>query len=257
MSGSQFSITSAVRNAYIFVGRERVYLTKIALLPVGVDALTKALIFMNGKDMSIFESFSWSLPSAILTGWFMFHLARLLMMGERANTLPADPAYLAARRQGMNASILIWLLFSMGWVALQGFQNWVMNPSAGVVNLGMATISMLFFGAAFWCIRYGLAHILAAVNYPISKYIRRVAGLSISFRIAGMGLLGVLPVLACFYFVATLVIPAGVTDMHDPRLAPIVVLSAPVQMVITAIMTAAGAFALREIMERPSADEQP
>ncbi len=256
MSGSQFNITNAVRNAYIFVGRERVYLTRLALLPAGVDALTKVLIFMNGKDMTIFESFSWSVPSAILTGWFMFHLSRLLMMGERANTLPDDPAYLAARQQGMNASILIWLLFSMGWVALQGFQSWAMNPEQGVVNIGMATISMLFFGAAFWCVRYGFAHILAAVNYPIGKYIRRVAGLSISFRIAGMGLLAALPIIACFYFLTTLVIPAGVTDMYDPRLTPIVVLSAPVQMIITAIMTAAGAFALREIMERPSVDEQ-
>ncbi|MDI1228717.1 MAG: hypothetical protein PSY14_13635 [bacterium] len=255
MSGSQFSITNAVRNAYIFVGRERAYLTRLALLPTGVDALTKVMIFMNGKDMSIFESFSWSVPSAVLTGWFMFHLARLLMMGERANALPNDTAYLATRQRGMNASILIWLLFSMSWVALQGFQSWVMNPEQGVVNLGMATISMLFFGAAFWCIRYGVAHILAAVNYPISKYIRRVAGLSISFRLTGMGLLGVLPVLSCFYFLTTLVMPTGVTDMYDPRLAPIVVLSAPVQMIITAIMTAAGAFALREIMERPSTDE--
>ncbi|MDF3023277.1 MAG: hypothetical protein K0R10_638 [Alphaproteobacteria bacterium] len=256
MSGSQFSITNAVRNAYIFVGRERVYLARLALLPVGVDALTKALVFTNGRDMTIFESFSWSLPSAIMTGWFMFHLSRLLMMGERANNLPSDTAYLAARQQGMNACILIWLLFSMGWVALQGFQGWAMNPEQGVVNIGMATISMLFFGAAFWCVRYGLAHILAAVNYPISKYIRRVAGLSISFRIAGMGLLAALPVIACFYFVTTLILPPDVKDMYDPRLTPIVVLSAPVQMIITAIMTAAGAFALKEIMERPTTDER-
>ena len=120
----------------------------------------------------------------------------------------------------------------------------------------MATISMLLFGAAFWCVRYGLAHILAAVNYPISKYIRRVAGLSISFRIAGMGLLAAFPVIACFYFFTTLIVPADVKDMYDPRLTPIVVLTAPVQMIITAIMTAAGAFALREIMERPATDEQ-
>ncbi len=260
MSGSQFNITNAVRNAYIFVGSEWRYLARIALLPVGVDALTTVLLLMNGRDMSTFETFSWGLPSSMLTGWYMFHLSRLLMMGERVNKLPADPDYLASRRRGMNASIIVWLLFCMGLVALLGFQSMLMQSffqdargvavSPPAVPLWAATLSLLIFGGTFWCIRYGVAHILAAVDYPVTRYIRRVAGLGISFRLAGMAFLAVLPVIAVFKIISVLVVPDNITDIYDPRMLPLALLSAPVQMLMMSLLAAAGGFALKDIMER-------
>lgn len=267
MSGSQFSITNAVRNAYIFVGREWRYLVRIAILPMGIDALTTIVILAKGLEMSTFENFNWSLPSNVLTGWYIFALARLLMMGERVNTIPNDSDYRAARRRDMNASILVWLLFYAGLMAFLGYQGWLtrnymydpMLPmeSQPQMPLSAATISMFALGGAFWCIRYGIAPILMAVGYPVSRYIRRVAGLAVSFRLAGMSLLTVLPVVSLLHIFRTLIVPAEVVNILDPRNIPILVLSVPVQMLITSLLTAAGAFALREIMERPSADERP
>lgn len=266
MSGSQFSITNAVRNAYIFVGREWRYLAKIAVLPLGIDALTAVVILAKGLDMSTFENFNWSLPSSIFTGWYIFVLARLLMMGERVNNLPNDPEYLAARRRDMNASILVWLLFYAGLMAFLGYQGWLtrsymFDPALPMeaqpqMPISVAAISMFTLGGAFWCIRYGIAPILMAVGYPVSRYIRRVAGLAVSFRLAGLLLLTVLPVVSLLHIFRTLVVPAEVVEVLDPRNIPILILSVPVQMLVTSLLTAAGAFALKEIMERPTTDER-
>lgn len=249
---SEFSIIKAVRDGYVFVGREWKYLLRIALLPMGISMVTQIYLFSRGDDISIFEGFIWGLPSTALLAWFMFQESRLLLLGEKVNMLPENPEYIADRRQAQTASVLIWLLFSMGWSALQGYQDILLRPladGAAQQEFWMAGLGALMFGVFFWGLRFGVAHILAAVNYPIRQYVRQVNGLGISLRLAGLALLGCVPVLLVFAFLAQVIAP-DVQHRDDPGLIVIVVLAAPVSIIVAAVLNAAAGFALKELLHK-------
>ncbi|HYD18302.1 MAG TPA: hypothetical protein VEF76_07480 [Patescibacteria group bacterium] len=246
MSASQFSIISAVRNAYVFVGREWRYLVKISLLPMGFNLLTEFVIFFMIKEPTMFEAVVWNIPATALTGWFMFAEARLILLGERTDDLPQDPALRAERQRDLSASILMFLLFYMGFMIFLAYQVFTqqMNPTGQ--NLTYTTIGMLLFGAGIWAARFGVAHILAAVGYPVRRYIYRVNGLGISFRLIGMALLAMLPILAATLFVVTLAMP----DLTFKPTPASIILDAPMSFAIWAVLTAASCFALKEILGR-------
>jgi hypothetical protein len=252
---SEFSIIRAVRDGYAFVGREWKYLLRIALLPTGISMVTQLYLFFRDreKDISIFEGFIWGLPATALLAWFMFQESRLLLLGEKADTLPENPDYIAERKRAQNASILIWLLFSMGWSAVQGYQDMLLRPLADPAaqpEFWMAGLGALIFGVFFWGLRFGVAHILAAVNYPIRQYVRQVNGLGISLRLAGMALLGCIPVLIVFALLLQIVAP-NLQHPDDPAVAIVVMLAAPVSILVAAVLNAAAGFALKEMLNAP------
>lgn len=254
MSGSEFSITRSVRAAYVFVGREWRYLARMSLLPLGIDAATKMFLLFNGKEMSAFEIALWNLPSNVLFGWFMFYQARLMLLGETPDRLPDNVEYLTERRNAMKASVLIWLLFSMGWTAMMGYNDWAMDMAKGGAEFWTAGLGILLFGISFWCLRFAVAHILAAVGFPIKQYMRQVAGMGISLRLMGMGFLTVMPAVFLFYLVAAAIAP-DVKSINDPHISFIVILGAPLSIALTALLNAAAASALKQMLGTP--ERQP
>ncbi len=248
MSGSQFSITNAIRNAYAFLGRHGGEVLRLSILPVGIGVATQVFIFYQRPTGSAFEGYLISIPATVLHGWFMFTIVRLLLLGEHVNALPQDREYLLDRRNALRASVLVWLLFNAGCTAVLGFQEWAMQTASTAQSTLANAISLLLIVLGIWGIRFAVAHILAAVDYSIKTYIFVVNGVSISLRLAGLGIMTALPVLIAFYCIIKVVAP----DMKDgdPGLALLISLLAPLSFIITAILTPAACFALKEILGR-------
>ncbi len=258
MNGSSFSILRAVRNAYAFVGREWKYLLRLSLLPMGVSGASQLFLFYQsidvaagGRIITTFESYAWNLPATLLLGWFMFHETRLLLLGERGEALPANAEYLALRRVSMKISILIWALFNMGWSGLLGYHEWMAGVQLQDQSFWPVGLGAVLVGAFFWSLRFSVAHILAAVDYPVRQYVRQVDGLGISLRLAGMWLLASIPVLMGFILLAEILVP-DVKSINDPSLGVVVALGGPLSLLVAAILNAAGGFALREMLQNNS-----
>src|SRR3954463_3044415 len=71
MDNSRFSILAAAKNAYLFVGREWLYLLKAGLLPMAAQMATGLFMQFQRPDASQIENTLWGLPGAALFGWFM------------------------------------------------------------------------------------------------------------------------------------------------------------------------------------------
>lgn len=257
MNSTEFSIIKAVRGAYGFVWKEWKYLLRISLLPLGISAATQLFLYFKGADMSAFEIFIWGIPATALMAWFMFHESRLLLLGERAEALPQNAEYLSARKRSLNASVCLWLLFNMSWSLLIGYHEWALAPMQGDAQgqqefwpIGLGAI---LFAVFFWSLRFGVAHILAAIEYPLSRYVRMVSGLGISFRLVGMGLMCLLPVTVLFGFVGALLMPEAMTKSTPQgiviQITPVgVVLDSLLTFVVFTLINAAASVALRDVL---------
>jgi hypothetical protein len=258
---SSFNISVAIRSGYQFVGREWRYLARFSLLPFGVTLISSVLMHQisleQNRIFSIFEDFLWKIPSFVLLGWLMFLEARLLLLGERAGMLPGDAAYREERRNALWASITTLLLFLMGVWALFAYLDWGFEKINPVIRFSC----LFFFGASIWAIRFSVAYILAAVNYPMRSYIFRVNGIFISLRLASLFFLTVLPVIVIESGLTTLILPEEVrkafVEKHQmPQLSESTAISlmavGTLSDIISALLiTAVSAYALKDILSRP------
>ncbi|TAL37157.1 MAG: hypothetical protein EPN97_05690 [Alphaproteobacteria bacterium] len=258
---SSFNIPAAIRSGYQFVGREWQYLARFSLLPFGVSLITSVLMhhisLEQNRVFSIFEKFLWDVPSFALFGWFMFLEVRLLLLGERAGMLPDDPAYIADRRNALWASIATLLLFLMGSRALYAYLDWGADKKNAIINF----FWLFLIGAGTWAIRFSVAYILAAVNYPIRRYIFQVNGIFISLRLAGLFFLTVLPVLVLESGLTTLILPEEakrkfieqhqIPVLSETTAISILAVSTLSDVISALLITAVSAFALKDMLGRP------
>jgi len=250
MSGGHFSILEAVKKAYMFAGAQWRYLLRLCALPLVLHLATAAGIQSLRPDASIIETFLWSLPANVAFAWFMFAEARLLLLGERVDRLPPDAAYLADRRHAMRVSIIILLLFDMALTAIAACMDWAVH-SGGFGTDAAVTVPILFLlGTLFWGLRFAVAPILASVGYPLRSFLRRVHGMEFSVRLLGLGFLCALPV----YFVLEILLESflPVTGEITPdQMTALIILSAPVAIIVPALLNAAAAFALKDMLKGP------
>jgi len=262
MSGSQFSITGVTGRGFRFVKDETPYLSRLAAWPVGVNFLTQMLMsFISGPAPTQFDIFILTLPCAVVNGRFMFQIARLIIFGEREGQLPADPVYRFERRRLLQASVLCWLVVNAGFTVIVGYQEWLAQQDVmlrgGALSGGgpfggqgalYNAIGLLLIGAGIWAVRFWVVHILAAVDFPIRKYIFEVNGIGISLRLIGLGLLIGAPTFFLYLLIGQL---AGAGPSPNPIAVGIVVfISAMISAYITALLTAASTFALKDMLGR-------
>lgn len=249
MDYSRFSIFEAVRNAYIFAGREWPYLLKTGLLPIGAQIATVLFIQFQRPDASQLEIYLWGLPATVLFAWFMFLETRLLLLGERLDRLPEDAAYLSDRRHAMELAILAAVLFDMARMALLiGLMGIVpANPEESMppplVLVGIFIISVLF-----WGMRFIVAPPLAAVHHPIRPVLQKLRGGLFSLRIICMGFIALLPVgMAGLILLGTPPETAAAAQAQTTHI-PTLIADSFLSFASVAVLNAAVACALKQIL---------
>ena len=251
MNDARFGIFEAAKNAYVFIGREWLALLKAGLIPMGVQAALSFFIEFGLEKASLLEGYLWSLPAAALFGWFAFIQTRLLLLGERVETLPKDTTFLLMRDRAMKACVISSLLFNMGisaaLAALVASGEWAQQ--AGGKSLPATVASLFLIGAVFWGMRFSALPILAAVHYPFQPYIRRVRGMMFSLRLFGLGVISLFPVAILFQiFTTPFVAAATAGQATDAARAGLIIVTAPLSLLIAMVLNAALAFALKEVL---------
>ena len=253
MDSSKFNIFEAVKNAYLFVGREWVYLLKAGALPVVMQICTSLFVQLVREDSSILEGYLWGLPATALFSWFVFLEMRLLLLKEKIDELPHDVGYLIDRQNAMRIAVLTSLLFNMGI-------SFAMTILLGIVESGKWGISTpltlagsLLAGVAFWSIRFGILPILAAVHYPFRPVLLQTRGAMFSLRLAGMALVCMFPVALVFQIALSFFVDKTADIATAPKLTMmeqvgIIVVSAPVSLLVAALLNASAAYALKQII---------
>lgn len=257
MTNTSFNMPLAIRSGYAFVAREWKYLARFALLPMGVALVTDVFAYYQRlTTVSYFEDFIWTIPTVTLFGWVMFIEIRLLLLGERPPHLPAEPGFLAERKRDLVASVLIWVLFNMAAIALYAYMDWGKGKSNPLINF----FWLFLIGAAVWGVRFMVAPILAAVGYPIRKYVFQVNGIAISLRLGALYVLTCLPIWFFQLGFISLVLPDDlkehITDpsklnLPDSIALTIIVIQKFGDLAVDILSTAVFCFALKEILSRP------
>ncbi len=250
MKDRSFNIFRAVRDAYLFVGREWRYLLRLAGFPVaaGIATLLVAQLAMPGG--SILADALWNIPANAVMGWYLFLQTRLLVFGERLDRLPPGGAQRASRRRALVASVCVWVLFNMGLAALAQYFEWTAErytPGTPMTAAGIA--GLLLVGFSVWAVRLGVAHILAAAGYSIKAFLIEVNGVMFSVRLIGMAMLCVLPLLFPLQIVMAAVL-SGKSGIGVQDLLMLAALGAPFSCLAGSLCNAAAVFALKEALGR-------
>lgn len=246
---TRFSIMAAVRNGYIFVAREWRYLVRLAILPAGLLLITNLTVFYNQKYLTEFLYYAVSLPYLMAFGWYIFMLSRLLLMGERAPFAASTPEQMRERHHWLKVSVIVWLLYSAWWAGFKGYCTWyTLNPQLQQ-NGGATMFLLLLIGASFWAIRFSVAPILAAVGYPLKKFVFLVNGIGISLRLIGLAIVCLSPMFFVEVGLLTLMSPEPVTLATKPTLAA-VAMAALLMPIEISLLVATGCYAMKEMLGR-------
>ncbi len=253
MNNGRFKVFDAVRNAYIFVGREWPYLLKIGLAPMALQVCLSLFIEFTQADASAVAGYLWGLPATMSFAWFMFLETRLLLLGERIDRLPADPAYLADFQRAMQLSVLSSLLFNMAMAGAVMLEMTLLRATqkgvSGFADLG----GFVLIGAIFWGLRFGIIPILMAVRHPVRPVLRQVQGMLFSLRLAGLGVVCLFPVAFLYQIVILLLLgdvvdPALEVSLTSAQKVALTLAGAPFSLLVSALLNAATVYALKQVL---------
>lgn len=244
-----FSISNAVRNAFHFVSDEIHYLARLAAPVIFLQVGLALAHNMVNKEPSSLEIFLWELPGNIMLGWFLCALARLVIFGERLNTLPMqDVRFMQYRARLIKTSIFITLLIKAAYAL---FADMVVNliPTDNFEDVTIYSQMILAFSLflLFWGARFLLVPLLAAVDYPIDVFLKQAKGYSISLRVLGICTLCTVPFFVVLYLGVSMIVSDGnnVTELEKIGL---LVFQKPVAVLMAAVFNAGFVFALKEML---------
>ncbi len=248
---NRFSIFSATVEGWRFVGREWPYLLKSGIVPLIVHMACNFFILFVTPESTTIETFLIGLPASVLFAWFVFIQTRLIVLGERTDRLPTDPALKKDRDRSMRISVLFMLLFNMGVTATAAALEEIAatmrdNPGANMIISGLAVFMMVIL---FWSVRFGALPLLTAVDYPPAKFLKRVEGLEFSLRVMALGFVSVLPLVLFFPLILSGIIadPFNVTDKEKVFL---ILFNSPFGLLLTSILSAALTYGLKEMLRK-------
>lgn len=257
MNKNRFHILKSVLAAYNYIGREWRYLFGIGLVPASVSFLTIMLSQALHPKAGLIEEFLWSLPATALFGWLMFQQTRLMLFGERLDNLKTDVPFVLNRQRLMRASIIVWILFKMAIMGAGIFLYWAASTATPGETSVQSVIGMLLIGFAFWGVRFGVAHILAAADYSIRAFIFRVNGIMISLRLIALAFLATAPLMLILRALISLVVPGGevtaTTQLSGLTFALLALLGTLMALASTLVLNAAAIFALKEMLGQDKA----
>lgn len=254
MDKAQFNIFDAIRNAYLFVGRNWLYLLKIGMLPVLMQIGVALFLQSQRPDASTIESYLWGLPATTLFSWFMFLEMRLLLLGERIDKpLPKDINFLRDRQRALRVSIITALLFNMWLAASVTLLLAATDSGLWGVNWPLTLAGLFLIGSIVWGMRFSVLPILGAVDHPFKPFLDQVRGMMFSLRLIGMGILCLLPVAFVFQILTALFIsrpadPAVPFKLSDAEQIGVLIAGAPLSLIVSALLNAAAAYALKQLL---------
>ncbi len=254
-NNSSFNIFASVKSAYLFVARERDYLLRIGLLPVGAQIACMLFVQFQRPHASQIEMYLWSLPAEALFGWYLFLQSRLLLLGEKNARPPAGTPASLLRRKNMEASVIAFVLFNMAFIVAVDIWLKIQEhlQKTGTADSTAIVEQLLIIGALFWGVRFSIVPVLAAVGHPIRSVLKTTMGAMFSLRLIGLLFLSVLPITLLSNIILIAILPGAISPDGGVHLSMqqqtfLNVIDAPISLVSWTLMNASIAYALKQIL---------
>lgn len=185
-----FRVFEACRQGLLLLGLHGATLAKMAIVPFAILCVNTLLIAQFGGRITPLQNFIYGLPGIAAMGWMIFTSVRLWLLGETPATPQTDIITRARLFQTTIVTYLLWKAMMAGYeqlfITLINPQAVLDNPEAFNDKSGAQVALMAVLGFLLWALRFRLAPVLTAVDYPLRDYIARARGFMLSLRLLGL-----------------------------------------------------------------------
>ncbi len=282
MTQFKFNIMDATGYGYHRVWRERVYLLKMAIIPLLIKFGCTIGVFAMGIEDDFLRQGLVMLPADFAEGWMLAQFLRTLLMDERwpviLDKMPDDNmmSRLLTRARGIVSATLIYVLISMfGNIMLYGVFGLVGDtpfdpvqptekgtvseavPPQAIESDALGTVmfipSVLALIGLVWAFRLFWLHIPFSVLMPIGPYLKAMKGFMSSVRMMVLYFCCMSPIMFITVVLSRLFYGAFGDDAENmlPRFLTILV-STFADMAVALVAVTAMAWSMRDFLPKSS-----
>lgn len=188
-----FRVFDACRQGLLLLGTHGRIMLRLGVIPFAIVCVNAVAISLLGGTVSPVQNFIYGLPGLAAMGWMIFACVRLWVLGETPSAPQADPLTRMRLLQATLVTYLLWKALMTGYeqvfFTLVNPEELLKNPQAFNDQTGTQVLIMCMLSIMLWALRFRLAPVLSALDYPLRDYIDRAGGLMISLRLLGLVLL--------------------------------------------------------------------
>lgn len=206
----RFDLVELVTRTYQMIYLERVYLARLAAVPVLIIFMNFIIVTTVVPDVSLLRRGLFLIPAMMAEAWLVCQFLRTALTGERwPMRLPPNfsgtiPLPLFMRARGLLSAMIFYLLVTLIINALAGVMGTIIAPGAEVtatpeiapensilaLALSTAVVVALFNFRLLWL------YIPLVINMPIRRFLAATGGFYINFHLIGLWLATSLPLMA-------------------------------------------------------------
>ncbi len=263
---SHFDIIESASKAYTTIWEERVYLAKMAIVPLVVKMICVFITLEYVDGNNIIRQALVMFPAYFTEGWLLAHLARFIVLGQRWPFKPSgdtksDILMLHERARGVLSGTVCFILVNF---AMAGFFTLFMYfiplgvkpeevpPESAMAGLFLSIMSLFLF-------RYVWFYIPLALNVAPIYYLRKVQKISITMRMIGLWILCFIPAMILMQFLSTAIIgPNNAPEaMSMATEISVTIVRVVIDTVKNMLVTAAMAYAIMGLfqLKNPAEDK--
>ena len=253
MIKEDFKLTKAIGDGYRFLSKNYIYLLKASLLPLILHVTCSLFVQFQRADCSVFEAYLWQLPAVAAFGWLMFIEIRLLFFFERINIPITHPVLLAERNIAKQASIIIFILFNMFFKFLAMGLLFVGALEAVRSHPLLSFLPMAIIILMFYCVKFGVLHIVAAVSFPLKVFVNRIKSPLFSIQLMSLAFLSIIPVIFIFQILMPIIVPnlfeiGDLSNIGDVDKIKLILITTPMTLVLSLVLNACAGCAVKQML---------
>lgn len=201
---ASFDIAQAAGNGYAQLWKERQYLIRLAAVPLLIKLVCFTAVLRLGWEREFLLFSLVMLPSYFADGWLFSHLVRMVLLGQRWPFRPTgdaagDMRVLQDRALGVMRGTLTYVLSRFLLGAVMAFftllsERVAEGPESGAINFVLFVAALGSFIFFLWGFRLLWLYVPASVNYPLSRFMRKLGGFGASWVLIGTWMLCFVPV---------------------------------------------------------------
>jgi len=265
---ASFDFIDAASKGYEFVWDRRGYLTRLLIPVIFIKVVCLLCVFvLHAQDKFLLQGLI-LLPASFLEAVFITGLVRFMVFAEpiyvwgrsipladKDQTCAKLPINAPDRKRFMQVGIATYLLAK---ILATGFAGALLDHAATLQNMPppdiaplnpvFATLLFIGLGAGLiWLFRLGWFFIPASMGYPLRPFMKKIAGMRISFYLILTYLICLLPIMTVFAIILNIL--AGI--LSDGSAAFIIaraLFEALTEMSMLSIQTVAITYGINEIL---------
>jgi hypothetical protein len=254
-----FNIIGAASKGYNFAWNQRRVLLHYGFWPIMLKIASFSVIGFLGYEHNILRQGLLLLPANFFEGWLIVIAIRFAMFGENVpeplnpKTGGLAPGVVAARRAILGGALIYTLAnlcasFAGGLLIMVGQLPAPEKPLEPTVEAYLAT--MIFIACVIYMFRFLWLHVPVAMEIPVQKFLRSIAGFNSSLYMLGLWLLCMMPFLLFFSGFQQILVSITAGSVAGVVLYSQLMLfvRAFFEIVIAIVAGLAMAFAVREIL---------